>query len=192
MVPIPGCPTSSLSRCGSRIHPLRITEHKFIPRETHLLSHPGLLPGSLWTMVLPTLSRLLPNVGVISPPGAPRAALCVLPERGSAHPAAPRNGFFRKVRVPGITLCMFTSRRSTPPPKVPSIPFGTQVKRIRLSSIRKFSRTFTTSPMAGSISANTPSPVRATNTSNSRIGLRMNQLRLPIVSSVWMRFDLYS
>lgn len=161
-----GCPINSRNRYGSLFPHWLIMVRKFIHLGINFPFRPCLPQASLWMMVQLTLSRPLLNAGVMSRLGVRRVASCVFRKRASHHPPAPRNGISRRVPTLAIIPCMFVSRPSMLPPRGPSIPFTTQAKQIRLSSIRRFSRTFTMSPMAGSILANIVSMAKEANTSN--------------------------
>ncbi|MCK7519366.1 MAG: hypothetical protein MZV64_17385 [Ignavibacteriales bacterium] len=88
------------------------------------------------------------------------------------------------------TRCMSASLPSKPPARARSTPSATPAEVTRLSSINPSFRTSTTSPMAGSTSADTTSQAREANTSNSRTARRMRPSALPTLTSARMPSDL--
>ena len=177
--------------CGLPIRRLYITVHRSIHRATRLIIHSSQPPASSLTMALAISSKHPMDVGTILPPEAHRAASCVSFDRAPARQPAPRNGISRLARAMVFIRCMCIFLPFEPRVKAQSIRFTMQTDQTRSCSTNPSSRISTTSQMDGSISADTTSTAREANTSNSRIGLRMNLPTCRIYTWVWMPSDSY-
>ena len=134
VVTLPGR-SINVNRCGWRSHPLsmpmcihpdlRLRFRQFQPQASSSMTAP------------PTSVKSPTSAGRISLTAARRAASCVQPDLVPPRRPAPRSGFFRKVQPAEFTPFMFASLRCARQRKARSIPFGTQVKTIKWSSIRR-------------------------------------------------------
>jgi len=151
-----------------RIQRLYIPVRRFIHQVPHSASLLCPQQALLWMMARWALMKLPINAGTISLMEARKVESCVIQGRVPPRPRVQHNGISRRDKARAQVFMRFMS--ASPPPEPPArarpIQSTTPAGRIRWWSIRMSSRTFITSQMDGSISADTTSPAREANTSN--------------------------